>query len=66
MILSFSSAASRAKLEAEPLFGRIPAVRRGAYVPVETTTAVSIAFPSAVSIPYGLQTIPLIAEALKR
>lgn len=67
MVLSYSNAASRAKVEAEPLFGQIPAVRRGAYVPVETTTAVSIAFPSAVSIPYGLQkTIPLIAAALQR
>ncbi len=67
MVLSFSSAATRAKLEAEPLFQQIPAVRRGAYVPVDTTTAVSIAFPSAISIPYGLQkTIPLIAGALQR
>jgi iron complex transport system substrate-binding protein len=67
MVLSYSSAASRAKVEAEPLFQQIPAVRRGAYVPVETTTAVSIAFPSALSIPYGLQkTIPLIAAALQR
>lgn len=67
MVLSFSSAASRAKLEAEPLFQQIPAVRRGAYVPVETTTAVAIAFPSAISIPYGLQkSIPPIAEALRR
>ncbi|TCK22925.1 iron complex transport system substrate-binding protein [Pseudonocardia endophytica] len=67
MILSYSNAASRQKVEAEPLFQQIPAVRRGAYVPVETTTAVSIAFPSALSIPYGLQkTIPLIAAALTR
>jgi iron complex transport system substrate-binding protein len=67
LILSFSTAASRAKLEAEPLFRQIPAVRRGAYVPVDTPTAVSIAFPSAVSIPWGLQrTIPLIARALTR
>jgi hypothetical protein len=36
-------------------------------VPVDTPTAVSIAFPSAVSIPYGLQTtIPLIAQALTK
>ncbi len=67
MILSFSNAPRGRRLEAEPLFGQIPAVRRGAYVPVDTTTAVSIAFPSAVSIPYGLQkTIPLIAQALTK
>ena len=67
MVLSFSTAASRARLEAEPVFRQLPAVRRGAYVPVDTTTAVAIAFPSAVSIPYGLQkSIPPIAAALKR
>ena len=67
LVLTYNSPASRTRLEADPLFRRLPAVRRGSYVALDLPTAISIAFPSALSIPYALgQCVPEFAAALRR
>lgn len=67
MVLTYTSPVARTRLEAEPLFRRLPAVRRGSYIALDLTTAISIAFPSALSIPYALgRSVPRIAGALSR
>ncbi|GAA3531484.1 iron-siderophore ABC transporter substrate-binding protein [Amycolatopsis ultiminotia] len=67
LVLTYATPGSRTRLEAEPLFQRIPAVRRGAYVPLDMPTAIALAFPTALSVPYGLQEcVPKIAAALAR
>ena len=67
MVLTYTSPVARTRLEADPLFRRLPAVRRGAYIALDLTTAISMAFPSALSIPYALrQSVPRIADALTR
>ncbi|RJQ85217.1 ABC transporter substrate-binding protein [Amycolatopsis panacis] len=67
LVLTYATPESRKRLEAEPLFQRIPAVQRGAYVPLEMTTAIALAFPTALSVPYGLQEcVPKLAAALAR
>lgn len=67
LVLTYTSPVARTRLEADPLFRRIPAVRRGAYVPLDLTTAISMAFPSALSIPYALRrSVPRVAGALRR
>jgi len=51
-------------LAASPLFRRLDAVRRGAYVELPLSPATSMAFPSALSVRYGLETIvPRLARA---
>ena len=67
LIISYPSAAARSALEAHPLFTKLPAVRRGSYVALDTTTAVAVAFPSVLSIPYGLQMVlPKLVAAAKK
>ncbi|MBB4684773.1 ABC transporter substrate-binding protein [Amycolatopsis jiangsuensis] len=67
LVLTYATQGSRERLEAEPLFQRIPAVQRGAYVPLDMATAIALAFPTALSVPYGLQEcVPKIAAALAR
>jgi iron complex transport system substrate-binding protein len=56
----------RRRLEANPLFQKVPAVRRGAYVPLDLPTALAIAFPSVLSLGYGLDhTVSQLAAVLK-
>lgn len=51
-------------LAANPLFERLPAVRDGRYVELPISPATSMAFPSALSVRYGLEEIvPLLARA---
>ncbi|MGW5362029.1 ABC transporter substrate-binding protein [Actinopolymorpha pittospori] len=65
MILTFNTPQARTRLEADPLFKRIPAVRRGAYIPLDLPTAIAMGFPTALSIPYALdRSVPKIAAAL--
>lgn len=65
LILTYVDPAQRATLEADPLFRRLPSVRRGAYVAVPLTAAVAMAFGSALSIPHALQqVVPALAKAL--
>ena len=66
LILSFSDQKSRAELEANPLFQALPAVKRGSYVPLDQGTAIAMAFPSVLSIPYALDAVvPKLATAVK-
>lgn len=56
-----------AKLEADELFKRVPAVARGAFVGIGIGPATAMAFPSALSVPYPLrEVVPLLAAAEAR
>ncbi len=58
------SATALRALERSALFERLPAVERGAYVSLPLGTATSIAFPSLLGVPFGIDTIvPKLADA---
>ncbi|MET7419668.1 ABC transporter substrate-binding protein [Dactylosporangium sp. NPDC005555] len=67
VLFSFRTAEERAKVEGDRLFQNLAAVKRGAYVPLEVGTALSLAFPSTLSIPFALDAIvpKLVAAAGK-
>ncbi|WIX78250.1 iron-siderophore ABC transporter substrate-binding protein [Amycolatopsis carbonis] len=66
LVLTYTTPGSRAQTEALPLFQQLPAVRRGSYVALDLTTALALAFPSALSVPYGLnEVVPKISGAIK-
>lgn len=66
VILTYDSDATRRKFEAKDLFKRLKAVRRGSYIPLDLPTAIALAFPSVLSIPYGLDAVvPKLAAAVK-
>lgn len=47
-----------------PTFQRLPVVRRGAFVGLDLVTATALAFPSALSVRYGLdEVVPRLAAA---
>ncbi len=67
LVLTYNSPAAKSTLESQELFQRIPAVRDGRYVALDLPTALALAFPSALSIPYGLrQVVPQLEQALAR
>ncbi|SEP36103.1 ABC transporter substrate-binding protein [Amycolatopsis saalfeldensis] len=67
LVLTYTTPGSRAQTEAQPLFQQLAAVRRGSYLALDLTTAIALAFPSALSVPYGLsQCVPKLAAALAR
>jgi iron complex transport system substrate-binding protein len=64
MIGTSPSPAELRAIAANPLFERLPAVRDGRYVELPLSPATSMAFPSALSVQYGVETIvPLLARA---
>jgi iron complex transport system substrate-binding protein len=66
VIITYTSPAVQRQFEAGSLFKQLTAVRRGAYVALPMTTAVSVGFPSVLSIPYGLKhALPLISKAAR-
>ena len=66
VILSYDTPRTRATFEANPLFASLPAVKRGSYVGLDLGTAVALAFPSVLSIPYALDAVvPKLATAAK-
>ncbi|MFI5608239.1 ABC transporter substrate-binding protein [Amycolatopsis sp. NPDC051903] len=66
LVLTYTTPGSRAQTEAQPLFQHLPAVRRGSYLALDLTTAIALAFPSALSVPYGLrEVVPQLSGALK-
>jgi len=66
VIISYDTPQTRAAFEANPLFRDLPAVKRGAYVGLDLTAAVALAFPSVLSIPYALDgVLPKLAAAAK-
>lgn len=65
IMLTYNSPEARATMEANPIFQQLPAVQRGAYVALDLPVAIALGFPSALSIPYGVeQVVPKLAEAL--
>ncbi|WP_238009489.1 ABC transporter substrate-binding protein [Dactylosporangium sp. AC04546] len=67
VLFSYRTAEERAKVEGDRLFQNLAAVKRGAYVPLEVGTALSMAFPSTLSIPFALDAVvpKLVAAAGK-
>jgi iron complex transport system substrate-binding protein len=67
VILTYQTDKIRQQFEADPLFKKLPAVRQGRYIALDYGVAVGLAFPSVLSIPYGLGvTVPkLVAAATK-
>jgi iron complex transport system substrate-binding protein len=66
VIVSYDTPQTQAKFEANPLFKNLPAVRRGSYLGFDLGTAVALAFPSVLSIPYALDAVvPKLATAAK-
>lgn len=66
VILTYPNDKVRTEFEANPLFKNLPAVQRGAYLALDFPTAIAVAFPSVLSIPYGLDAaVPKLAAALK-
>ncbi|MEW2518359.1 iron-siderophore ABC transporter substrate-binding protein [Actinacidiphila alni] len=66
VILTYPDEATRKKFESDALFKRLPAVKRGSYIPLDMPTAIALAFPSVLSIPYGLDAVtPKLATAVK-
>jgi iron complex transport system substrate-binding protein len=65
VLLTYNSPEAQTEIEANAVFNTIPAVKRGAYVALDLPTALAIAFPSALSIRYGLeQIVPKIRAAI--
>jgi len=65
MLVSYPSATDQTFLESSPLFEQLNAVRIGTYVVFDQPVSVALGFPSALSIPYGLdRTVAAIAEVL--
>ncbi|MFI6347597.1 iron-siderophore ABC transporter substrate-binding protein [Streptomyces sp. NPDC050560] len=56
-ILTFQSDGERKQFEAKPLFKKLKSVQRGSYIALDMPTAISLGFPSVLSIPYGLDAI---------
>lgn len=53
------------KLATQPTFARVPAIRRGAFIPLDIGPATAMAFPSALSLPYALDAlVPVMADAI--
>lgn len=57
LLLVYFADEARARLEANPLFAQLPAVRRGSYVDLDRDAAIGLAFPSVLAIPYAVERI---------
>ncbi|MER6666909.1 ABC transporter substrate-binding protein [Amycolatopsis japonica] len=66
VLISYESVQQRRAFEAEPLFARLPAVRRGAYLAIDKAEAQALAFPSALALAHTAERIvPRLAEAAR-
>jgi len=66
MILTYASDQVKKEIEGNALFKQLAAVRRGSYVALDLSVAISFGFPSVLSIPYGLETVvPKLAAAVQ-
>jgi len=64
VILAAASSEESAGLAKNPVFQGLGAIKRGAYVPLDYTTAVGIAFPSTLSLRWALsQVVPKLSAA---
>jgi iron complex transport system substrate-binding protein len=57
MVMAFATDGLRKQLERSRVFQRIPAVRRGDYVPLTLDAIAALRGPSVLSIPYGLDAL---------
>jgi iron complex transport system substrate-binding protein len=57
LLLAYPNAETRKQFEAQPLFKKLSAVKRGSYIALDMGAAIALAFPSVLSIPYGLTTV---------
>lgn len=65
VLLVFASNAERGAFEAMPVARGMPSVARGAFVPLGYDPALSLAFPTVLSIPYGIdRMVPLLVNAV--
>lgn len=65
VLLTFNTPEARTTLEENSLFQAIPAVERGAYVPLDLPAALAMGFPSALSIRWALEeVVPRLRDAL--
>jgi iron complex transport system substrate-binding protein len=65
LILAYPAAKDRAAFEKGALFRNLKAVKRGAYIALDISTALAVAFPSVLSIPYGLNAaVPQLVKAV--
>lgn len=66
MLVSYPDDTGQAFLESSPIFQQLEAVKNGNYVPLDKAVSAALGFPSALSIPYGLdQTVNAVARILK-
>lgn len=65
-----TSSSNRAELDqlaSHEVFSRVPAVARGAFVPLDIGPATAMAFPSVLSVPYAVdELVPELARAANR
>lgn len=65
MLISYPTAADRSFLESSPFFQQLDAVRNGTYVLLDNSVSPALSFPSALSLPYGLdRTVTAVTEVL--
>lgn len=65
LILTYPDPKDRAAFEKGALFRNLKAVKRGAYIALGIRTALAVAFPSVLSIPYGLDAaVPQLVKAV--
>lgn len=65
MLASYPAETDRTFFESSPLFGQLGAVRNGTYIVLDEPVSVGLGFPSALSIPFGLdRMVAAIATAL--
>lgn len=65
MLVSYVADDDRSFLESNPLFQQLDVVRDGGYIRTEQRVSAALAFPSVLSIPYGLErTVAAIAAVL--
>lgn len=61
----FNDEANKKQIEAQPLYARIPAVKRGSYLPItDTQLAMATSLITPLSVPWALQRyVPMISDA---
>ncbi|MGH3885650.1 MAG: iron-siderophore ABC transporter substrate-binding protein [Pseudonocardiaceae bacterium] len=65
MFVTYTTDDDRTLIESNQVFKQLNAVKNGNYLPLDIPVALAVGFPSALSIPYGLdRTVPAIAKAL--
>ncbi|MFE2376459.1 iron-siderophore ABC transporter substrate-binding protein [Streptomyces sp. NPDC059398] len=65
LVIWYNTAKDRTQLESSAAFKKLPAVRKGAYVPLDRTMSQATSAPSVLSIPWSMQKLlPPLAKSL--